>query len=367
MLNFIGVVGLLGFIVFLMIGIVFAIKKNGKAKKQFLISVILFVIAFIAIINAPTTDANDSTENKNNSEEEKAAKKEKKEIPPSSVSDVQASIKVNMTDTEYKAAKETINVDFPESLSIGNGNVGHVLEATDGLIMAGTDGEKILFVETFKSMDETKKYAKELYEKAEKEKAEAAEKAEKERAEAEKKAYEKAKIKFSGNGDTATDMMKLKAGYIVVEGSHSGGSNFAVKLQDESGQDLELLVNEIGNYKGKTFAEIPSDGNYYLNVTAGGSWNFEVSQQPPLEMKDIPNKFGGSGDDVIFFNAKSGNYKFSFTHSGSSNFAVKLNGAGLMVNEIGAYNGSMRQPLTTDGYYLLVITADGQWTANIEK
>ena len=84
-------------------------------------------------------------------------------------------------------------------------------------------------------------------------------------------------------------------------------------------------------------------------------------------MEEIPSDFSGTGDEVIFFNAKSGNYKFSFTHSGSSNFAVQLNGSDVMVNEIGNYKGSMRKALSTDGYYSLVIHADGQWTAIIEK
>ncbi len=53
--------------------------------------------------------------------------------------------------------------------------------------------------------------------------------------------------------------------------------------------------------------------------------------------------------------------------SGSSNFAVLLNGSDLMVNEIGAYQGSQRYSLSTDGYYGLVITADGKWSVKIEK
>lgn len=351
-LDFLGIVGLLGFLIFIIIGIISLFKKNGKAKKQFLFSVISFVIAMIGIINSPTGEETSTDEYKN----EVVKKEIKKEIPPSTVADVTSTIKINMSDKDYKDAKEKLNVEFTDNLSIGNGNVGNLLKAKDGIVVVGIDGVKVLSVETFKTIQEAKNYAKELYAKAEKEKLEEA-----------IKQYEKSKIKLSGSGDTSTDMMELKSGYIVVEASHNGGANFIVKLQGEDGQDIEMLVNAIGNYKGKTYAEIPTDGKYYLNVTASGNWKFSITQEPPLEIKDIPNKFSGTGDDVVFFNANKGNYKFNFTHSGSGNFIVRLNGSGLMVNEIGNYSGSMRQVLSTDGYYLLVITADGNWTTNIEK
>ncbi|MCM3729396.1 hypothetical protein M3226_27770 [Neobacillus cucumis] len=94
--------------------------------------------------------------------------------------------------------------------------------------------------------------------------------------------------------------------------------------------------------------------------------NFTVSNLPGY-VPNAPTTLKGTGDDVVFFNANSRNYKFSFTHQGQSNCAVKLNGSGLMVNVIGNYSGSMRQKLGTDGVYLLQIIADGNWTATIEK
>ncbi|PMC40162.1 hypothetical protein CJ195_00125 [Bacillus sp. UMB0899] len=75
---------------------------------------------------------------------------------------------------------------------------------------------------------------------------------------------------------------------------------------------MELLVNTIGNYKGKTVAVIPADGNYYLNVTAGGKWNFSIYQTPRLDIAEAPTTLEGTGDDVVFFNTTSGNHKFTF-------------------------------------------------------
>lgn len=66
--------------------------------------------------------------------------------------------------------------------------------------------------------------------------------AEKEQA---KKVFEESKVPVSGSGDTATEVITLKAGWAIFEGSHTGGANFAVHLQDETGNDMELLVNTI--------------------------------------------------------------------------------------------------------------------------
>jgi hypothetical protein len=353
-------IGFMAFIVFLFLGIVSIFKKNGKAKRNFLISLVSFVIFMVMVVNSDS-DAASTTTSDEKKAEETASKEEKKEKPeapkePSTVVEVKAVITKGMTDENFKKEKKKLNVEHPKSISIGNGNVGYVLQAKDGIVVANTDGNKILDVVQFASMDEVNNYEKEMLTKAE---ATAKEEAKKER--------EESKKAVNGRGDTATDAISLKAGWAIFDGTHAGGSNFAVKLQDESGNDMELLVNEIGNYKGKTFAEIPNDGNYYLNVTADGSWNFNIYQTPPVDIADAPITLTGTGDDVVFFNTTSGNHKFQFSHQGESNFVVLLNGADLMVNEIGNYNGSMRNQLGTDGAYALVINADGKWSAKVEK
>jgi hypothetical protein len=353
-------IGLMGFIVFLVMGVISLVKKNGKAKRNFLISLVAFIVFVIGAVNSSSDTASTTTKNEKKEKTSQEVKQEKKEtVKPkekSTVAEVKAVITKGMTDKNFKKEKKKLNVEQPSSISIGSGNVGYVLQAKDGIIVANTDGIKILDVVQFKSMDEVSNYEKNMLAKAEAVKKEQA-----------KKEREESKKVASGKGDTASEAIPLKAGWAIFEGSHNGGSNFAVQLQDENGNDLELLVNEIGNYTGKTFAEIPNDGNYYLNVTADGSWNFNIYQTPPTDIVDAPTTLKGSGDDVVFYNTTSGNHKFSFTHQGESNFAVLLNGSDLLVNEIGNYSGSMRKQLSTDGAYAFVITADGNWTAKIEK
>ncbi|WP_210367730.1 hypothetical protein [Bacillus sp. REN3] len=367
-MGFLAGVGFLGFIVFIVMGVVSLFKRNGRAKKNFGIAAGLFVLFIIGAVNSDSEEVSTEPQTKeevskdDQEEEPKEEKKQKEEKAeekkaPSTLADVLTVVKKDMSDQDFKKAKkDKLNVEQPKSISVGNGNVGYVLQATDGIVVASTDGKKISDVVQFKTMDEVDKFEKESVAKAEAKKKEEA-----------KKEREASKIAMSGRGDTASDGLKLKAGWAIFEGSHNGGANFIVQLQDPNGNDIELLVNTIGGYKGKTFAQIPADGEYFLNIKADGAWNFSIYQSPPVDVADAPVTLQGNGDDVVFFNAKSGTYKFTFTHQGQANFIVMLNGEGLMVNEIGPYNGSARQNLGTDGYYGLVIRADGAWSAKVEE
>lgn len=358
MFDFLGIIGFIGFVVFIVLGIVSALRRTGKAKKQFIIAGILFIVFFVGAVNAaPSEESASEQEAAKTSEQKEEAKEKKTEIAPSTVADVTSAITVGMEFKAYTDVKESkLNVEYPESLSIGNGNVGAVLQATDGFVVVGTDGVTVLSVNTFASLEEAKAYGEQQYAEAE-----AAKEAER------LKKFEESKLSLSGSGDTASDIIKLEAGFAVFEGSYLGSGNFIVQLMDENGNNVELLVNEIGSYNGKTFAVINTDGNYYLNVTASAGWNFTIYQSVPPNVADAPTELSGHGDDVIFVNAESGNYKFTSTHQGSSNFIVRLNGTGLLVNEIGNYSGSTRQRLNTSGAYAFVVNADGNWSITVEE
>lgn len=357
MFTFLGIIGFIGFLVYIILGLLSALRKTGKAKKQFKIAGILFVVFIIGIAASGTPEETAEKPATAEAEQEEAKEEKKPEIAPSSVADVTSAITVGMEFEAFIDVKDNkLNIEQPESLSIGNGNVGTVLQATDGLVVVGTDGATVLSVDTFASLEEAKAHADKLY--AEAEAAAEAERLQK---------FEESKLSLSGSGDTATEMIELEAGFAVFEGSYSGSGNFIVQLMDENGNNVELLVNEIGSYNGKTFAIINTDGNYYLNVTASSSWNFSIYQSAPPNMVDAPTELSGRGDDVVFVNAESGNYKFTSTHQGSSNFIVRLNGTGLLVNEIGNYSGSTRQQLSTSGVYVFVVNADGNWSIKIEE
>lgn len=179
-------------------------------------------------------------------------------------------------------------------------------------------------------------------------------------------------IRITGNGDDVIAFSASGTALRVFSMQHTGDSNFAIWLIDDQGNNEDLLVNEIGSYSGKKSAKLTS-GDYSLDVTADGPWAVEispsVSQIQPTSGKS-PLVFRGSGDDVVSFSSTGTGLRiFTMTHTGDSNFAVWLkDGDGdnidLLVNEIGSYSGKKSAKLTT-GDYVLDISADGPWTAEV--
>ena len=173
---------------------------------------------------------------------------------------------------------------------------------------------------------------------------------------------------IEGSSDMGTDALQLERGFAVVESSYNGSSNFAVTLQNAQGQMIDLLVNEIGEYSGKSFVWIEDTGDYYLNINGNqGNWIIKVMQYRPLEVANLPGDIKGTGDDVVFFEVDKGSYQISFSHNGDSNFAVTVNKVDLLVNEIGNYEGSQRYSFEESSIYVFVVTADGDWSINVKE
>jgi hypothetical protein len=226
---------------------------------------------------------------------------------------------------------------------------------------------------------EDEKKAKE--EEAEKKANELAEKEAKEKAEKEAKAIEEAAVKAAaeaeiarkaealkmiGNGDTATNLFEVDSGFIVFDSNYNGGGNFIVQLLDESGNKVELLVNTIGSYKGKSLALIPKGGKYMLNVQAEGAWTIQGSQASPAQSENTAQPLTGSGDDVRFVKIDSGLKKFIFDYKGASNFIVQAKGSVLLANEIGPYQGSKAQQVKDNATYIISVQAEGAWSIKID-
>jgi mannitol-specific phosphotransferase system IIBC component len=167
-------IGLLGFLIFIVLGLVALVKKSGKAKKRFGIAAGLFVLFMVGVLNSPTSETA-TTDGKSDEGEVKAAKEEdadqkeekQPEKEPATLEEVKAAVTAGMSDKDFKKAKKDLNVEQLKNISIGNGNVGYVLQATDGIILATTDGESIMEVLPFASMDEVGKYESEMVAKAE--------------------------------------------------------------------------------------------------------------------------------------------------------------------------------------------------------
>lgn len=161
----------------------------------------------------------------------------------------------------------------------------------------------------------------------------------------------------SGTGDS---IITLPATAAIVTATHDGARNFVLSGLDASNQSTgDLLVNTIGPYSGTTvygFTSFTEPKN--LQVTADGNWTVTISP-----VASAPALAGsGTGDAVMLYDGDAA--ALTATHQGSRNFVViEKTGAafsmGLLVNEIGAYSGTV--PLSS-GPSVIAVNADGAWT-----
>ena len=191
-------------------------------------------------------------------------------------------------------------------------------------------------------------------------------------------------VNSSGSGDTVIGPFSLASDLHLLTATHSGSSNFIVELMKADGADSDLLANEIGSYGGTVPIRVGSGflvndpGIYALVVQAEGSWNTSITTPNWNVGPALPFNASGSGPDVVGpFNLTSGTRNVTLTHTGSSNFIVKLISEDgeeqeLVANEIGAFSDTVPVTVSTSlfdlppGAYALAVDADGSWTANIQ-
>lgn len=176
-------------------------------------------------------------------------------------------------------------------------------------------------------------------------------------------------IKRSGSGSRVLTIQITRNQPVVVTATHTGSSNFVVEI---IGPDThELLVNEIGRYRGQTAWPDGKSGRYRVKVEADGRWTLSVTQPVPSSGNTrIPRRLAGVGSRVIAIRATSDMQPVvAATNRGKDNFAVIIVGYGstqgqeLLFNEIGNYRGETLIENLPAGPYLLVIEAtDGTWT-----
>lgn len=167
---------------------------------------------------------------------------------------------------------------------------------------------------------------------------------------------------FSGTGSEVVILDPLGEDVFYAHVTHDGSSNVALWSVDENGQDIDLLVNDIGGYEGEValnFGEDPAA----LRVEADGDWSIDLVPLREAPRWDGSTAFEGTGDSVVIVDGVAdGLTPVTLTHDGESNFAIWAWGESypdLIVNDIGAYDGTTLLP---DGSLVLQVTADGAWT-----
>lgn len=174
----------------------------------------------------------------------------------------------------------------------------------------------------------------------------------------------------SGTGDGVPGLKPIDEPVIITL-THDGTSNFIVKPVGKDGDDSFSWVNEIGPYSGTTFQTMEGflasfnkkNPIVAADVMADGNWSIQIRKLSGAPKKGL-KRGSGSGDMVIRFpKPTKGLTRMTLTHTGDSNFIVKpIDKSGdegfSMVNEIGAYKGTVRVP---SGTKYLWVQADGDW------
>lgn len=167
---------------------------------------------------------------------------------------------------------------------------------------------------------------------------------------------------WSGTGDKVIKFDRNYGPSILVI-SHTGSSNFVVHNLDSEKEMIDLLVNVIGNYKGKVPVDFRiSQNTNYLQVNADGNWSIKLTQLSTSALSKISSSsYKGNGDDLLYVDNDftTGN----FVSSGDSNFIVLSYGKDidLLINDISPYKGEVLIP---NGTTILEIKSEGSWSVN---
>ncbi len=82
---------------------------------------------------------------------------------------------------------------------------------------------------------------------------------------------------FKSSGYQVLQPIELPTGLITFSLKHDGSSNFIVTLYAAKGGYEALVANEIGSYEGETTVQVSNSGIYYLEVTADGTWELDIT------------------------------------------------------------------------------------------
>lgn len=171
---------------------------------------------------------------------------------------------------------------------------------------------------------------------------------------------------FSGTGSEVVMLEPLGDDVFFATVTHQGSGNIALWSVDENGQDLDLLVNDIGNYQGQValnFSEDPAA----IRVEADGDWSIDLVHLGEAPRWDGETTYEATGDSIVIVDGVAdGLTPVTLTHQGESNFAIWAWGESypdLIVNDIGVYDGTTLLP---DGSLVLQVEADGTWTIALE-
>jgi hypothetical protein len=179
-------------------------------------------------------------------------------------------------------------------------------------------------------------------------------------------------VAFLGPGDKVLDITRWGPGVLAIIAAQPE-DNFVVQSYDQNNELIDLLVNDIvGTYAGFKPINWNNQKASMLQVKAnsvGGDWTITYL---PIYAEQIatlntPGTFDGAGDNVLRLNGFTLGTATITANQNDDNFVVQaydqdLNYLDLLVNEIGAYSGTVILPR---GTAYLVFTAAGPWSIQV--
>jgi hypothetical protein len=167
----------------------------------------------------------------------------------------------------------------------------------------------------------------------------------------------------SGTGDDVVDIDKWE-GAALLHISYQGGRNFVVWSYDAAGNQMQLLVNTIGQYEGTVPLDFRADEHTArLQIESSGPWSLQVLPLSEIRILQVPSTFEGAGDDVVAFAATPDLLRVDASRA-ESNFVIWAYGqyVDLLVNEIAPYTGVVVAGSDTA---VIAVTADGEWSIEV--
>lgn len=171
-------------------------------------------------------------------------------------------------------------------------------------------------------------------------------------------------IVLTGKGDQVVDVEKWD-GAALARIKNTGGGNFVLWNYDADGNQIDLLVNTIGNYSGTIpidFLDVEHTARF--QVKSNGSWEITLLPLTEMELFLVPGSYDGNGDNVLALFGSTPDLLKADASKADGNFVVwgYSNTKDLVINEIAPYEGTT---ILDSGTLVLEVKAEGPWHLEI--
>ena len=170
---------------------------------------------------------------------------------------------------------------------------------------------------------------------------------------------------FTGSGADVVDFNYTEPAIVHIVGN-SSWSYFGVKSYDSNGNQVDLLVNTTDAYEGTVPINFTKrDKASRFAIDAVGEWTIEIKPLNEARFVSVPGTVVGNGDDVIVLTGKKPDLAHIVGNSDSRYFGVigYSQTRDLLVNTTDPFDGKV---ILNKDTIVLVITASGEWTIDVE-